>query len=95
MKEILWHIANFNGICLFVIIPLFTVFTVQIVKRYTNITKAKDIRCLSWIIATIYWALYVIPNGLIENYFFLNIFGPGIICGMISNGYYDAFTCED
>lgn len=94
MKEFLAHITGFTCFCMLFIIPLFTVFTVQIIKRYTNVTKEKSLRYLSWVISTIYWALYALPNGIIESYFFLNILVPGIMAGMVSNSYYDAFTCR-
>lgn len=95
-RERVFRISRFN-LVRGIFLPILTVIAVELFKVYTNVTESWNPRYLSWLIATVFW-LIAIAIGLvnIENHPIVNVIVPGILMGMISNCYYDAFSfsCE-
>ena len=93
MKEFLEYLGSIWYVVFF--LPILTVIAVELFKVYTNVTESWNPRYLSWLIATVFW-LIAIAIGLvnIENHPIVNVIVPGILMGMISNSYYDVFSCK-
>lgn len=74
----------------FIFAPMVTVIIVEVIKTYTKITEKINPRYLSWLISTVLFAIIVVLGiEKIESPVLLNIIGPGILTGMISNSFYD------
>ncbi len=93
MKEFLEYLGSIWYVVFF--LPILTFIAVELFKVYTNVTENWNPRYLSWLIATVFW-LIAIAIGLvnIENHPIVNVIVPGILMGMISNSYYDVFSCK-
>lgn len=93
MKEFVEYIGSIWYIVIF--LPMLTVMAVQLFKAYTNVTESCNPRYLSWLIATVFWLIAIVTDLVnIESYPIVNAIVPGILFGMMSNGYYDMFSCE-
>lgn len=79
----------------FIIIPFITIFVVEgikllVIKDNTEEKNTQIWRFVAWGVSTLLWAFIILTMFIkIEHVNILNIIGPGIIMGMISNAWYD------